>query len=84
MYKVFPLLFLPRRRASGGTPKLSTRSHSARLPNRARIERTIAAMGLIGVTSISQVTPKYVGKAEAVTPAHEMSAWVNMRVGRIL
>jgi hypothetical protein len=41
-------------------------------------------MGLIGVTSISQVTPKHVCKAEAVTPPHEMSAWVNMRVGRIL
>jgi len=41
-------------------------------------------MGLIGVTSISQVTSKYVSKAEAVTPPHEMSAWVNMRVGRVL
>ena len=41
-------------------------------------------MGLIGVTSIGQLTPKYVCKAEVVTPPHEMSAWVNMRVGRIL
>jgi hypothetical protein len=41
-------------------------------------------MGLIGVTSISQVTPTYVCKAEPVTPPHEMSGWVNMPVGRIL
>jgi hypothetical protein len=47
-------------------------------------DELISAMGLIGVTSISQVTSKYVAKAEAVTPPHEMSAWVNMRVGRIL
>ena len=46
-------------------------------------EELICAMGLIGVTSISQVTPQYVCKAEPVTPPHEMSAWVNMRVGRI-
>jgi isopentenyl diphosphate isomerase/L-lactate dehydrogenase-like FMN-dependent dehydrogenase len=47
-------------------------------------DELISAMGLIGVTSISQVTPKAVCKAESVTPPHEMSAWVNMRVGRIL
>jgi len=41
-------------------------------------------MGLTGLTSMSQVTPKYVCKAELVTPPHEMSAWVNMPVGRIL
>ena len=43
-------------------------------------------MGLTGLTSISQVTPKYVCKTEAVavTPPHEMSGWVNMPVGRIL
>jgi isopentenyl diphosphate isomerase/L-lactate dehydrogenase-like FMN-dependent dehydrogenase len=46
-------------------------------------DELISAMGLIGVTSISQVTSKYVCKAESVTPPHEMSAWVNMRVGRI-
>ena len=45
-------------------------------------EELICAMGLIGVTSISQVTPQYVCKAEPVTPPHEMSAWVN-RLGRI-
>ena len=47
-------------------------------------DELICAMGLIGVTSISQVTPQYVCKAEPVTPPHEMSAWVNMPVGRIL
>jgi glycolate oxidase len=47
-------------------------------------DELICAMGLIGVTSISQVTPKYVCRAEPVTPPHEMSSWVNMPVGRIL
>jgi glycolate oxidase len=46
-------------------------------------DELISAMGLTGLTSISQVTPTYVCKAEAVTPPHEMSAWVNMPVGRI-
>jgi isopentenyl diphosphate isomerase/L-lactate dehydrogenase-like FMN-dependent dehydrogenase len=45
-------------------------------------DELICAMGLIGVTSISQVTPQYVCKAEPVTPPHEMSSWVN-RLGRI-
>ena len=30
-------------------------------------DELVSAMGLIGVTSISQVTSKYVSKAEAVT-----------------
>jgi isopentenyl diphosphate isomerase/L-lactate dehydrogenase-like FMN-dependent dehydrogenase len=47
-------------------------------------DELISAMGLTGVTSIGQVTPTYVCKAEAVTPPHEMSGWVNMPVGRIL
>ena len=49
-------------------------------------DELICAMGLIGVTSIGQVTPKYVCKTEpvTVTPPHEMSSWVNMPVGRIL
>jgi glycolate oxidase len=47
-------------------------------------DELVCAMGLIGVTSIGQVSPKYVCKAEAVTPPHEMSGWVNMPVGRIL
>ena len=42
------------------------------------------AMGLTGLTSIDQVTSKYVCHADPVTEAHEMSSWVNMRVPRIL
>jgi hypothetical protein len=37
----------------------------------------------VGLTSIDQVTPKSVCKAEPVTPPHEMSAWVNMPLERI-
>jgi isopentenyl diphosphate isomerase/L-lactate dehydrogenase-like FMN-dependent dehydrogenase len=47
-------------------------------------DELVCAMGLTGVTSIGQVTPKHVCRAEAVTPPHEMSGWVNMPVGRIL
>lgn len=47
-------------------------------------DELVSAMGLTGLTSISQVTPKYVCKAEAVTPPHEMSAWVNKPVDRIV
>jgi isopentenyl diphosphate isomerase/L-lactate dehydrogenase-like FMN-dependent dehydrogenase len=47
-------------------------------------DELISAMGLTGLPSIRQVTPKHVCKAEAVTPPHEMSGWVNMPVGRIL
>jgi glycolate oxidase len=46
-------------------------------------DELICEMGLLGVTSISQVTSAYVCPAEAVTPPHEMSSWVNMPVGRI-
>ena len=38
----------------------------------------ISAMGLLGITSIDQLSPAYLRRAEPVTPAHEMSAWVNM------
>jgi glycolate oxidase len=47
-------------------------------------DEMISAMGLIGVTRIDQLTPTYVCRAEPVTPAHEMSMWVNMPGGRIL
>jgi glycolate oxidase len=43
----------------------------------------LSAMGLMGVTSIAEVTPKYVARAEAVHTPHEMSMWPNMPVGRI-
>ena len=41
------------------------------------------AMGLLGVTSIDQLSPSFVSKAEPVTHPHEMSAWVNMPGGRL-
>jgi glycolate oxidase len=44
----------------------------------------ISAMGLLGVTRIDQLSPAYLRRAEPVTPAHEMSAWVNIRGGRVL
>ncbi len=44
----------------------------------------ISAMGLMGVTSVSQLNEKYVRRAEPVTPAHEMSAWTNMPGTRLL
>jgi glycolate oxidase len=43
----------------------------------------ISAMGLLGITSIDQLSPAYLRRAEPVTPAHEMSAWVNMPGGRV-
>ena len=47
-------------------------------------EEMLVAMGLMGVTSIEQLTPSYVTRAEPVTDPHEMSTWVNMPVERIL
>jgi isopentenyl diphosphate isomerase/L-lactate dehydrogenase-like FMN-dependent dehydrogenase len=47
-------------------------------------DELLSAMGLVGLTSIADVTPRYVCTADAVTPPHEMSSWVNMPVGRIL
>ena len=44
---------------------------------------SISAMGLLGVTRIDQLSPAYLRRAEPVTPAHEMSAWVNMPGGRV-
>lgn len=43
-----------------------------------------STMGLAGLTSIDQITPKYVCQADPVTPAHEMSSWVNMPMPRII
>ena len=42
-----------------------------------------SAMGLMGVTRISQLGPSYVTQAKPVTMPHEHSAWVNMPGGRI-
>ncbi|HLF77155.1 MAG TPA: alpha-hydroxy acid oxidase [Dehalococcoidia bacterium] len=43
----------------------------------------ISAMGLMGVTSMDQLGPKYVTRAEPVHQPHEMSMWANMPGGRI-
>jgi glycolate oxidase len=44
----------------------------------------VSAMGLLGVTRIDQLSPAYLRRAEPVTPAHEMSAWVKIGGGRVL
>ena len=47
-------------------------------------DELISAMGLIGITRIDQLTARHVCKTDAlVTPAHEMSSWVNMDIDRI-
>ncbi|MGE3270820.1 MAG: alpha-hydroxy acid oxidase [Chloroflexota bacterium] len=46
-------------------------------------DEMVCAMALAGLPSLEHLTPKYVCQAEAVTPPHEMSAWVNMPLGRI-
>lgn len=47
-------------------------------------EEIRVSMGLLGITSIDQLTSARVCKAEATTLPHEMSAWVNLPGGRIL
>jgi glycolate oxidase len=47
-------------------------------------EEIRVSMGLLGVTSISQLTPARVCPAEPTTLPHEMSAWVNLPEGRIV
>jgi isopentenyl diphosphate isomerase/L-lactate dehydrogenase-like FMN-dependent dehydrogenase len=47
-------------------------------------DELICAMGLMGLTSIDQITPKYVCQTQPVTPSHEMSSWVNMPLPRII
>ncbi|MBI4339348.1 MAG: alpha-hydroxy-acid oxidizing protein [Chloroflexi bacterium] len=46
-------------------------------------DEVVSAMALLGVTSVDQLNRSYVCRAEPVTSPHEMSAWVNMPVGRI-
>jgi isopentenyl diphosphate isomerase/L-lactate dehydrogenase-like FMN-dependent dehydrogenase len=46
-------------------------------------DEMVSAMALAGLPSLAHLTPKSVCKAEPVTMPHEMSAWVNMPVGRI-
>ena len=63
--------------AAGGTPGL--------LRVLEILEEEIkVAMGLMGVTSIDQLTPAYTCPAELVTMPHEMSSWVNKPDDRIL
>ena len=47
-------------------------------------EEIRVGMGLMGITSIDQLTPARICPAEATTLPHEMSAWVNMPEQRIL
>ena len=47
-------------------------------------EELVIAMALLGVTEISQLGPSYVCPGELVVAPHEMSAWVNKPVDRIL
>jgi glycolate oxidase len=47
-------------------------------------DEMICNMALSGLTSLADLTEKSVCKADPVTMPHEMSAWVNMPVGRIL
>ena len=47
-------------------------------------DEIISAMGLLGITSVDQLTPNYVTRADPVTMPHEMSSWVNMPVDRIV
>ena len=42
------------------------------------------AMGLSGLTSIDQVTPRYVCQCDPLPGSHEMSSWVNMPVPRVI
>ena len=47
-------------------------------------DEMISAMGLLGITSVDQLSPKYLCTAEPVAQPHEMSSWVNMPGTRIL
>ena len=47
-------------------------------------DELVSAMGLMGLTSMAQLSPKYICQTEPVTDAHEMSSWVNMPDSRIL
>jgi glycolate oxidase len=47
-------------------------------------DEMVSAMGLCGLQNLAQLTPKFVTRAEPVTDAHEMSAWVNMPVPRVM
>lgn len=46
-------------------------------------DELICEMGLLGITSYDELTPAHICPADPVTPAHEMSSWVNLPGGRI-
>jgi len=47
-------------------------------------DELVSTMGLMGLPRIENIGPQCVREAYTVTPAHEMSAWVNKAVDRIL
>jgi glycolate oxidase len=47
-------------------------------------DELICNMALSGLTSLRQIDPSYITRAEPVSEAHEMSSWVNMGVSRIM
>ena len=47
-------------------------------------DETLSAMALVGVSRPDQLDGSYVAPAPPVTPAHEMSAWVNMPTDRLM
>jgi isopentenyl diphosphate isomerase/L-lactate dehydrogenase-like FMN-dependent dehydrogenase len=47
-------------------------------------DEILSVMALLGVNGIKELSPEYVEKADPVTPAHEMSTWINIPGGRIL
>ncbi|MCC7372450.1 MAG: alpha-hydroxy-acid oxidizing protein [Chloroflexi bacterium] len=47
-------------------------------------DEMVCSMALAGWPTLGHLTPRSVCAADPVTPPHEMSAWVNMPVGRIL
>ena len=47
-------------------------------------DEILSVMALLGVNSIDELGQEYVERADPVTPAHEMSAWVNLPEGRIM
>jgi isopentenyl diphosphate isomerase/L-lactate dehydrogenase-like FMN-dependent dehydrogenase len=63
--------------AAGGTPAVVRMLEIVE-------DELVTAMGLAGVTRLSEATPKLLSEAYPVTPPHEMSAWVNMPNARIL
>jgi len=47
-------------------------------------EEMTVSMGLLGVTSVGQLTPDHICRVDPVAPAHEMSGWPNIPGERLL